>query len=142
MISVESTELKYEPLPIDNELFTARVYKRNYRVPAKSPSQRPLTENSLVVVSPSDLAAPDKFLKDMVSSEPGWSTIHTVARKGDVRFMDVLLARGANVNDITEKEHWKPLHLAAQNGDLPMARLLVSKGADISRTSSSEEEPI
>lgn len=111
MISVESTELKYEPLPIDNELFTARVYKRNYEVPAKSPSQRPLTENSLVVVSPSDLAAPDKFLKDMVSSEPGWSTIHTVARKGDVRFMDVLLARGANVNDLTERSIGHPFTL-------------------------------
>ncbi|KAG6991419.1 hypothetical protein G7Y79_00052g087590 [Physcia stellaris] len=47
-LSVDSAELVYRQLTIDDDLFTARVYKRNYRHPFMNLQKRPRPSNALL----------------------------------------------------------------------------------------------
>jgi len=141
-ISVESAELIYRSLSFENQLFTARVYKRNYRTPAIHSLLRRQVQTPPAVVPSIPLTSPDAFLSNIINTEPGFKAVHTVASTGDVSFMGVLLARGADVSETTSFERWTPLYLAARAGDLPMTELLVLKGADVNSRSFDGDQPI
>jgi ankyrin repeat protein len=60
---------------------------------------------------------------------PGGAPLHAAIyqRRSDV--VDVLLARGANVN-ASDRAGWTPLHMAVANGQLGLAQRLLGAGAD------------
>jgi ankyrin repeat protein len=70
----------------------------------------------------------------------GLRPIHIVTDLGDVKFLNTLLAAGADINAVIDNEYknslranrgFTALHLAIFNGDLEMTTHLLRRGADI-----------
>jgi len=55
---------------------------------------------------------------------------HQASRTGDIKLLQSLIAKGANVNE-RDLNEWTPLHEAAHNGKIEAAELLISHGADV-----------
>lgn len=61
---------------------------------------------------------------------PGYKPIHAAAAGGHVEVLEVLIERGADVNDTTPF-NMTPLHLAAQNGHKNVVEFLIEKKAQL-----------
>jgi hypothetical protein len=57
-------------------------------------------------------------------------TLHDAARGGDVDQVQLLLSKGADINE-KNTLNWTPLHTAVQNSKQEVIELLIDKGADI-----------
>lgn len=88
-LSVDSAELVYRQLTIDDDLFTARVYKRNYRHPFMKLQKRPRPSNALLEGGKSSFNATAGQLPDQQS--------------GHASSASQLLVSG-------DREDWNPSH--------------------------------
>lgn len=140
--SVESAELVYQPWNFENELFTARVYKRNYRIPTKDTVLRSPIAAAPVALRSVPLTPSESLSLDIHQMRPGYSIIHTVASTSDISFMEAILLSGADVNEKTHNEHLTPLYISARSGNAAMAKLLVYNEADVDNPSKVKDRPI
>ena len=60
----------------------------------------------------------------------GQTRLHAAARQGRVDAVEVLLARGANIN-ARDRWGWTPLSAAVQADEMETAKLLIAKGGDV-----------
>lgn len=65
-------------------------------------------------------------------NQPGWSPLHYAATGPNPRIVELLLARGAEVEAVSPNGS-TPLMMAARYGSEESVRLLLAKGADTSR---------
>lgn len=79
----------------------------------------------------------------------GRSPLHRAVAQADVKAVEQLLARGADVNEPVRSDenfnsNWgdTPLHMAAQDGREEIVRLLVARGADVNRTNDRGNTPL
>jgi len=56
--------------------------------------------------------------------------LHQTARANNVKQIQSLVAKGANLNE-RDSNTWTPLHEAAHNGNIEATELLISNGADV-----------
>ena len=68
-------------------------------------------------------------------------TLHDAARDGDIDQVQLLLSRGANVNE-KNRMGWTPLHTAIRNRRLALIEPLLAKGADINATDNRGQTPL
>jgi ankyrin repeat protein len=61
----------------------------------------------------------------------GWSLLHTAAQNGHVAAVDLLLARGLDVNVREQGDNTYAMHWAAANGHLDVVRRLADAGGDV-----------
>jgi serine/threonine-protein phosphatase 6 regulatory ankyrin repeat subunit A len=66
----------------------------------------------------------------------GWTALHYAAQSGRVACAQLLLAHGADPNQL-DSDEWLPLHVAALNDSAGVARLLLSMGCDPRRRTGS-----
>ncbi|KAL2039862.1 hypothetical protein N7G274_007263 [Stereocaulon virgatum] len=160
--SVECVDMVYKPLSFENDLFTATVYKRNYRSPlsgsvihskivAAEAANQPhrMRRNSATkveeaeVVEDTSLTQPNPVQELMARARPGYKPVHAVAMIGNIELMEELLAGGAIVNEYTaDGLKLAPLHIATNYGHEPMTRLLLRKGAHVDSSDSLGNRPI
>ena len=140
-ISNISVDLAYRPLRFENELFTARVYKRNYRNSAMfsgNSSMFPLSHkrarssNGMLEDSKTSLSSDSTLLKILLTEEPN---IHFALLKAvesrNVDYARVLLAHGARLSDPCSDSPWTNLHFAASRGDLKLTKFLLQACSDV-----------
>jgi hypothetical protein len=81
-----------------------------------------------------DLAALEKLLlrplNPNLTDKDGRTPLHSAARAGHVKAMELLLEGGAKKDALDAGEGFSPLHEAARQGHLDAVRLLVAAGAD------------
>jgi len=75
-------------------------------------------------------AAWSVFYDQSQKPEEGWTPLHTAAWYGRKDVAEVLITKGANVND-TDVSGQTPLHLAANYGSRDLTELLIAKGANV-----------
>jgi hypothetical protein len=68
-------------------------------------------------------------------------TLHDAARDGDIDQVQLLLSRGANVNE-KNRMGWTPLHTAIRNRRLALIEPLIAKGADINAADNRGQTPL
>jgi hypothetical protein len=68
-------------------------------------------------------------------------TLHDAAVDGDIDQVQLLLSRGANVNE-KNRMGWTPLHTAVRNRRLALIEPLLAKGADINATDNRGQTPL
>jgi len=78
---------------------------------------------------------------DHTDKEYGQTALHYAAREGRKEAVQVLVARGANVN-ARNKDLRTPLHWAAANGTASVIRILAEAGADCNARNSDGEIPL
>jgi ankyrin repeat protein len=69
------------------------------------------------------------------------SLLHYAAAKGDVSTVELLLAKGMNV-DVRDGSGATPLHVAASRGHIPIVRRLLQSGANLSAQDSVGDSPL
>ena len=62
--------------------------------------------------------------------EEGWTPLHYAAREGQAQVVEVLIARGAEI-DARDNQGMTPLHWAAERGQHELAGLLIDAGANM-----------
>jgi TolA-binding protein len=67
--------------------------------------------------------------------------LHTAASSGYKDFVELFLAKGADVNAKNE-DGYTPLHRAAEQGEKDVAELLLAKGADVNAKNKSGSTPL
>lgn len=117
----QSAIMVYLPLSFEDDLFTAKVYKRSYRTPL----MRSMFQRKVESFQDGPFMQPDPMLELISNAKPGYKAVHIMAVKSKVAVMETLLALGANVDEQTDIENWAPLHLAARKGYTPITRLLL-----------------
>ncbi|BAT99767.1 phytochrome-interacting ankyrin-repeat protein 2-like [Vigna umbellata] len=68
------------------------------------------------------------------TDDRGWTSLHVLARKGDLKLVKKLLDEGMNVNVSAwgpKSKGVTPLHLAAEGGHIGVMDVLLEHGADI-----------
>lgn len=60
--------------------------------------------------------------------------IQVAAENGQLKVAELLLERGAKVDDVADINKWTPLMLAALKGHMQMVKLLVARGANVFAT--------
>ncbi|WP_244642475.1 ankyrin repeat domain-containing protein [Phyllobacterium sp. 628] len=66
-----------------------------------------------------------------LKSQEGWAPLHTAAYYGPASVIDLLIAKGADVNMAGDYDKMTPLHMAASYGDDPaVVKALLKHGAD------------
>ncbi|MFH1884082.1 MAG: DUF6263 family protein [Planctomycetota bacterium] len=68
-------------------------------------------------------------------------TLHDAARDGDIDQVQLLISKGADVNE-KNRMGWTPLHTAVQNRRQALIELLIAKGADINATNNRGQTPL
>jgi len=68
-------------------------------------------------------------------------TLHDAARDGDIDQLQLLLSKGANVNE-KNRMGWTPLHTAIRNSRLALIEPLIAKGADINAADNRGQTPL
>jgi len=76
----------------------------------------------------------DPSLMTKVRPPAGWSLLHRAAEEGQTDVCQVLLQRGANVNQRTTWGWYTPMHLALANGWKDTALFLFHGGGDVTAT--------
>jgi hypothetical protein len=71
----------------------------------------------------------------------GWTPLHKAAYEGYREIVELLIAKGADVN-AKNKRGMTPLHLAAEYGRNQVVELLIAKGADVNAEDEDGETPL
>lgn len=149
----------YRPLSFENDLFTARVYKRNYSRPIvrrDSKPRRPMkVEEVAAHISDQDVKEDLTYtsgsegvsnhvqgtMRDEIAV-PGLEAIHIAAKNGHLGVLKSLINRGGNIEIRGLSTGERPLHVAIQAGHLSIVQYLVEKGADILAPDNQGTQPI
>ena len=59
-----------------------------------------------------------------------WTPLHYAALNGNKEIVELLIAKGADMN-VTANEEWTPLHTTALEGNKEVVELLIAKGVDV-----------
>ncbi len=66
-----------------------------------------------------------------LKTQEGWTPLHTAAYFGPAAMIDLLVAKGAQVNARGDYDGWTPLHMAASaDEDAAVVQALLKAGAD------------
>ncbi len=85
----------------------------------------------------------DKGAEVNGKDDGGWTTLHWAAWHDRKEIVELLIAKGADVNAKTDNQYGDtPLHKAAWGGQKEMAELLISKGADVNAKSNGGATPL
>ena len=153
--SKNEENLVYKPLAFENELFTTRVYKRNYRTPAlqrlfKGTEQKIPYKTRPRTVAQSIADDPDgSEAENCTIREPGptrwWHTeaqnaeprisFADACEQGNVEIVEAFLKSGQDVHVPVVGENHKLLdlsaiHVAAKRGHVQVVEILLSYGAE------------
>ena len=153
--SKSEVDLVYKPLTFENELFTARVYKRNYRTPAlqrlfKGTEQRTSDKTRSRTVAREIADDPNgSEAEDCTIREPGptrwWRTkaqnaepripFADACEQGNVEIVEAFLKSGQDLHVPVVRENQKLLdlsaiHVAAKGGHIQVVEILLTYGAD------------
>ena len=81
---------------------------------------------------PADVAGGTRQFRfaELVSAQGGMSPLLFTARQGHVQAAQLLLSRGADVNQISASDATSPLLIAIINGHFDLAKVLLDAGAD------------
>jgi ankyrin repeat protein len=81
---------------------------------------------------PADVAGGTRQFRfaELVSAQGGMSPLLFAARQGHVQAAQLLLSRGADVNQISASDATSPLLIAIINGHFDLAKVLLDAGAD------------
>ena len=75
----------------------------------------------------------------------GWTPLHMAAEGGHREIVDLLIAKGADINATAgwgDGVGWTPLHMAAEEGHKKVVELLILKGADINVKNGDDRTPL
>lgn len=72
----------------------------------------------------------------------GITPLHAAAGKGSLEVANVLIKKGAGVNERVTSNGFSPLHVAVVNGKAEIAKILMSNGADINARTKQEQTPL
>ena len=75
----------------------------------------------------------------------GWTPLHMAAEGGHREIVDLLIAKGADINATAgagDGVGWTPLHEAAEGGHKKVVELLILKGADINAKNGDGRTPL
>lgn len=61
----------------------------------------------------------------------GWAPLQMASNKGQIKMVEYLLSKGADINYIHPVAYHTAFHLAVLNGHMDLAKYLASKGADV-----------
>ena len=153
--SKSEVDLVYKPLTFENELFTARVYKRNYRTPTlqrlfKGTEQQTSDKTRSRTVAREIAEDPNGSEADACTiREPGptrwWRTkaqnaepripFADACEQGNVEIVEASLKSGQDVHLPVVRENQKLLdlsaiHVAAKGGHVKVVEILLRYGAD------------
>ena len=78
---------------------------------------------------------------DCTKNDDGWTPLHKAAYEGYREIVELLIAKGADVN-AKNKRGMTPLHLAAEYGRNQVVELLIAKGADVNAEDEDGETPL
>lgn len=150
--SKSEENLVYKPLTFENELFTARVYKRNYRTPAlqrrlKGTEQKTPNDTRRVTSDPT-LEFDHMKNKDSTIWVPGWHTkaedagprilFADACEQGNAEMVETFLHSGQNVHSPVLERRFREtsnewelsvIHIAAMAGHVQVVEILLSYGA-------------
>ncbi len=108
------------------------------KLKSAKPSVVKIVHDPFKVVSDGELSTLLKLLNDPVnpvsvtkSRWSGFTLLHRAASQGNTDIVQVLLERGARINERTVWGWHTPLHLALSNGWDETAKFLINAGADI-----------
>jgi uncharacterized protein len=79
---------------------------------------------------------------ELIGNKGGLAALHFAVRQGHRETAEVLLAAGADVNQVTTGDHTSPLLMATINGQFDLAMLLLSKGANPKLASDAGATPL
>lgn len=153
--SKSEDDLVYKPLTFENELFTARVYKRNYRTPAlqrifKGTEQKTSDKTRPRTVAQKSAEDPDgSEAENCTIREPGpqrwWHTkaqnaeprisFADACEQGNVEIVETFLKSGQDVHvpvagEIHKLLDFSAIHVGAKGGHVQVVEILLSYGAD------------
>ena len=83
-----------------------------------------------------------KSYGQLVDGWGGLTPLHHAIRQGHREAVELLLERGADINQQTVGDDTTPLLMAAVNGQFDLAMLLIGKGADPNITSTANTTPL
>ena len=74
----------------------------------------------------------------------GWQPLHEACNHGNLAVAELLLDKGADVNDPGGPDcgGMTPLHDAAQNAHVDIVKMLISRGADVTNRNKDKETPL
>ncbi len=78
---------------------------------------------------------------DWTKNDDGWTPLHKAAYEGYREIVELLIAKGADVN-AKNKRGMTPLHLAAEYGRNQVVELLIAKGTDVNAEDEDGETPL
>ncbi len=61
----------------------------------------------------------------------GWTALHFAAQEGHEKIIELLIAKGADINQKDKVQQRTPLHLASAQGMTKAVNMLIAKGADV-----------
>ena len=79
--------------------------------------------------------------KDTIMGLYDWTPLHIAAQRGNLEIAQLLIDRGAKINEVTS-DGQTPLHLAAMGGYTKVADLLINWGALISIKDKCDKTPL
>lgn len=97
------------------------------------------------VVIDGDVALAEKLIVDGADVNKkgamlGLRPLHYAVMASNKKMIELLLAKGANVN-IQKNDGYTPLHLAAARDNIAMVEFLITKGADVTIKNNAGETP-
>lgn len=151
--SKSEEDLVYKPLTFENELFTARVYKRNYGTPAlqrllKSTKQKTLDKTRPRIFAQENVEDPDDSEAENLTiraTEP--TQLWEACEQGNFEVVETFLKSGQDVDLPVLAGNDKlfdlsAIHVAAKSGHVQVVEILLSYGAAIDSATTNGFQPL
>ncbi|MFB0553289.1 MAG: ankyrin repeat domain-containing protein [Phycisphaerae bacterium] len=128
---VEGAQVAQEQMDRERSFARTESPQRRTRTDAIPPARPYLTDDEEEYVPP----------RPRQDEQEQAKTLHDAARDGDIDQVQLLLSKGADVNE-KNRMGWTPLHTAIQNRRQALIEPLIAKGADINATNNRGQTPL